>query len=85
MDSGGDNMGAMFELREKNEMRDAALAGQANVQEAWATLRMLREVLEQACPPGTIPNGEYLEPSITVEGEALLKGILVLINAVKKG
>jgi hypothetical protein len=29
-----------------------------NHHEAWAALRMIREALEQHCPPGTVPNSE---------------------------
>ena len=86
MDSGGD-FGASFDMCEANEMRAEVArlrklmgVGIANVQEAWIAFRMLREVLEQACPPGTIPNAECLGPSFTEEAEALLKGILVLIS-----
>ena len=47
----------------------------ANVREAWSALRMIREALEQHCPPGTVPNSEHLEPTFTAEAIALVKAI----------
>ena len=47
----------------------------ANVREAWAALRMIHEALEQHCPPGTVPNGEHLEPTFTAEAQALVEAI----------
>ena len=46
-----------------------------NHHEAWAALRMIREVLEQHCPPGTVPNSEHLEPTFTAEAQALAGAI----------
>ena len=40
--------------------------------EAWA---MIREALEQHCPPGTVANSEHLEPTFTSEAIALVKAI----------
>jgi hypothetical protein len=52
----------------------------ANIREAWSALRMIREALEQHCPPGTVPNGEHLEPTFMAEAAALVKAIDVLAN-----
>ena len=59
--------------RERTDDVDAVCT--ANVREAWSALRLLREALEQHCPPGTVPNSEYLAPTFMAEAEALLKGI----------
>jgi hypothetical protein len=47
----------------------------ANVREAWSALRMIREALEQHCPPGTVPDSKRLEPTLTAEAMALVKAI----------
>jgi len=47
-------------------------------------LRLLREALEQHCPPGTIPNSEHLAPTFMAEAEALLKGIDALAAAIPR-
>jgi hypothetical protein len=47
----------------------------ANVREAWSALRMIREALEQHCPPGTVSNSKRLEPTFTAEAIALVKAI----------
>ena len=49
--------------------------------DARAALRMIREVVEQNAPPGTVPAEEYVEPPFTKEAEALVKGILAIVEA----
>lgn len=49
--------------------------------EAWAALRMIREALEQHCPPGTVPNREALEPTFMAEAMALVQAIDELATA----
>jgi hypothetical protein len=49
--------------------------------EARAALRMIREVVEQHAPPGSVPAEEYVEPPFSKEAEALVKGILAIVEA----
>jgi len=42
--------------------------------DARAALRMIREVVEQNAPPGSVPAEEYVEPPFTKEAEALVEG-----------
>ena len=46
-----------------------------NHHEAWSALRMIREALEQHCPPGTAANSEHLEPTFSAEAIALVKAV----------
>ena len=48
--------------------------------DARAALRMIREVVEQNAPPGSVPSEEYVEPPFTKEAEALVKGILAIVK-----
>jgi hypothetical protein len=63
------------------ETRDIHAVCTANVREAWSALRMIREALEQYCHPGTVPNGEHLEPTFTAEAQALVEAIDELARA----
>jgi hypothetical protein len=49
--------------------------------DARAALRMIREVVEQNAPPGSVPAEEYVEPPFTKEAEVLVKGILAIAAA----
>ena len=48
---------------------------------AWAALRMIRDVVEQHAPPGSVPPGEHVGPEYTDEAAAIIKGILVIVSA----
>ena len=65
---------------DKPQMPDIHAVCTANVREAWSALRMIREALEQHCPPGTVPNRQYLEPTFTAEAKALVQAIDALAN-----
>jgi len=43
-----------------------------------AALRMIREVVEQHAPPGSVPSEESVEPQFVREAEVLVKGILAI-------
>ena len=49
--------------------------------DARAALRMIREVVEQKAPPGSVPSEVYVEPPFTKEAEALVRGILAIVEA----
>ena len=44
--------------------------------DARAALRMIREVVEQHAPPGSVPSEETVEPPFVREAEVLVKGVL---------
>jgi hypothetical protein len=44
--------------------------------DARAALRMIREVVEQYAPPGSVPSEEMVEPAFVKEAEVLVKGII---------
>ena len=46
--------------------------------DARAALRMIREVVEQNAPPGSVPSEEAIEPPFVKEAEALVRGILAI-------
>jgi hypothetical protein len=46
--------------------------------EARTALRMIREVVEQHAPPGSVPAEEHVEPPLTAEAEMLVRGILAI-------
>jgi hypothetical protein len=46
--------------------------------DARAALRIIREALEDHCPPGTVPAEENVEPPLTAEAEVLVKAVLAL-------
>lgn len=49
---------------------------QANLEEAWTALRLIRETVETLGPPGCIQSEEQLpDPTFTAEAEELVKGI----------
>lgn len=48
--------------------------------DARAALRMVREVVEQHAPPGSVPSEEMVEPPFAREAEALVKGILAMFQ-----
>ena len=48
--------------------------------DARAALRMIREVVEQHAPPGSVPSEEHVEPPFTKEAEVLVKGILAIVK-----
>ena len=49
--------------------------------DARAALRMIREVVEQHAPPGSVPSEEMVEPPFVKEAEVLVKGILAIAEA----
>jgi hypothetical protein len=49
--------------------------------DARAALRMIREVVEQHAPPGSVPSEESVEPPFVKEAEVLVKGILAIAAA----
>lgn len=49
-----------------------------NIAELWSALAMIREVVEDLAPPGSVPNQEYLEPPPMLEAEAIIRGILAI-------
>jgi hypothetical protein len=50
--------------------------------DARAAFRMIREVVEQHAPPGSLPSEEYVEPPfIHDEAEALVRRILAIVGA----
>jgi hypothetical protein len=46
--------------------------------DARAALRMIREVVEQHAPPGSVPAEENVEPPFAKEAEVLVRGILAI-------
>ena len=42
---------------------------------------LIREVVEQKAPPGSVPSEEYVEPPFSKEAEVLVKGILAIAAA----
>lgn len=63
---------------------DAYRAAVENVREARQALAMIREALEEHCPPGSVKNSEYMEPPFMDEAFALVKAIDVLASANQK-
>ena len=65
--------------------RDKLLAERAvwdeNRANAWAALRMIRNVVEQHAAPGSVPPGEHVGPEYTDQAAAIIKGILVIVRA----
>jgi hypothetical protein len=49
--------------------------------DARAALRMIREVVEQHAPPGSVPSEEVVEPPFVMEAEALVRGVLAIVKA----
>ena len=49
--------------------------------DARAALRMIREVVEQHAPPGSVPSEEMMEPPFVREAAVLVKGILAIAAA----
>ena len=49
--------------------------------DARAALRMIREVVEQHAPPGSVPSEEMVEPPFVREAAVLVKGILAIAAA----
>ena len=64
--------------------RDKLLAERAvwddNRANAWAALRMIRDVVEQHAPPGSVPPGEQVGPKYTDEAAAIVRGILAIVH-----
>jgi hypothetical protein len=77
--------GLLRELRRFCPSSDPTAATLTNYRNAFAdaraALRMIREVVEQHAPPGSVPSEEYVEPPFTKEAEALVKGILAIVAA----
>jgi hypothetical protein len=48
--------------------------------DARAALRMIREVVEQHAPPGSVPSEEMVEPPFAREAEVLVSGILSIVT-----
>jgi hypothetical protein len=46
--------------------------------DARSALRMIREVVEQHAPPGSVPREQAIEPPFVKEAEALVRGILAI-------
>jgi hypothetical protein len=51
--------------------------------DARVALRMIREVVEQHAPPGSVPAEENVEPPFVKEAEVLVRGILAIVGAKK--
>ena len=49
--------------------------------DARAALRMIREVVEQHAPPGSVLSEEIVEPPFVKEAEVLVMGILAIVAA----
>jgi hypothetical protein len=49
--------------------------------DARAAFRMIREVVEQHAPPGSVPSEEVVEPPFVREAEALVRGVLAIVKA----
>jgi hypothetical protein len=49
--------------------------------DARAALRMIREVVEQHAPPGSVPSQEHVEPPFVREAETLVRGVLAIVKA----
>jgi hypothetical protein len=49
--------------------------------EARAALRMIREVVEMHAPSGSVLPEERVEPPLAAEAEALITGILAIVEA----
>jgi hypothetical protein len=49
--------------------------------EARAALRMIREVVEMNAPSGSVLPEVRVEPPLTAEAEALIAGILAIVEA----
>jgi hypothetical protein len=45
---------------------------------------MIREVVEQHAPPGSVPSEEQIEPPFMREAEVLVRGILAIVDAKAK-
>ena len=45
---------------------------------AWAALRMIREIVEQHAPPGSVLPGEHVGPEYTDGAAAIVQGILAM-------
>jgi hypothetical protein len=56
-----------------------------NIKNCRAALRMIREAVETHAPPGSVPAEEHGEPPFTAEAEALVKGIIAIVNAKDSG
>src|ERR1043165_8620924 len=51
---------------------DAMETAMQNIRDGWAALALIREAVEQAAPPGSVPNAEYLpEPTPYAEAQAI--------------
>ena len=46
--------------------------------EARADVALIREVIEECAPPGSVAREEYLTPEFTVQAEALVRGIYAI-------
>jgi hypothetical protein len=44
---------------------------------------MIREVVEQHAPPGSVPSEEIVEPPFVKEAEALVLGIWAIVKAIE--
>ena len=55
-------------------------AWKANYQDAREALALICEVVEELAPPGSVPNTEYLTPELSVEAEALVRGIRAIAD-----
>jgi hypothetical protein len=57
-------------------------AVQENLREAWSALSLIRETIETLGPVGVVQASEHLDgPTFMHEAEALVKGILALVEA----
>jgi hypothetical protein len=53
----------------------------ALAEDARAALLMIREVVEQHAPPGSVSSEEMVEPRFVKEAEVLVRGILAIAEA----
>ncbi|MER8964508.1 hypothetical protein NKI25_02090 [Mesorhizobium sp. M0808] len=62
---------------------------EANIQNAWAALRLIRMAIEETCPAGVLPSEEAVlmlyGPEPIHEGEALAKAIIETVEKLAGG
>ena len=59
---------------------EAERAASANIEEARAALRMIRQVVERHAPPDSMRSPEHMAPDIGLEAEEIVKGILAIVR-----
>ncbi len=59
-------------------MSEADSVALANYRACRAALAMIREVVEELAPPGSVRNAEYIGPDPMEQVEALIRGICAI-------